>query len=386
MAQARMAPTESFWPTASQRLLRTVAFGDEERSGAAWTALKPKFDLDRLEPGSFTIMPLVYRALAAAAPAEPLLPRLKGIYRSIWARNTLLLERTAETFDAFEQQGIPALALGGLPLGLRYYSDLGSRRTENTVALAAQSDAHAIPAALAAARWFPRPDLDAWHGAAARAPRYFADRDGNILVVVTSLGFDVLLESEPREALGRFLPNAGTQTVGTAQVGLPSLTDALFALCVSGPRVGPLRSVQWLVDAATLIRSTGGEIDWARFVSLGLESRQALRLTDAVAQIAAVPDVRVPDGVVDELRGARATRRDRLIFRGSGRATSRLGALPLFVAEHLAAHPDTTPATAVLSLPGYLRERWSLGSLRAVPLAASRKAIRALTGRRRSDG
>lgn len=380
-----MAQIESFWPTASQRLLLTVAFGDDERSSAAWTALKPRFDLDRLEPGSFTIMPLVYRALAATAPAEPLLPRLKGIYRSIWARNTLLLERTAETFDAFEQQGIPALALGGLPLGLRYYSDLGSRRTENTVGLVARSDAGAVPAVLAAARWFPRPDLDAWHGAAAGAPRYFADRDGNILVVVTSLGFDVLLESEPHDALLRLLPGAETQTVGAAQVRLPSPTDTLFALCVSGPRVGPLRSVQWLVDAATLIRLAGGEIDWTRFVSLGLESRQALRLTDAVAQLAAVPDVHVPETVLDGLNREQPTRRDRLIYRGSGRATRRLGALPLFVAEHLAAHPDATPAAVVTSLPGYLRKRWGLGSVRAVPLTAGRKAIRALTGRSRSD-
>lgn len=379
-----MAPTESFWPTASQRLLLTVAFGAGERSAAAWTALKPTFDLDRLEPGSFTIMPLVYRALATAAPAEPLLPRLKGIYRSIWARNTLLLERTAETFAAFEQQGIPALALGGLPLGLRVYSDLGSRRTENTVALVAQSDAGAIPAALAAARWFPRPDLEAWHGAAAGAPRYFADRDDNIFVVVTSLGFDVLFESEPHEALGRFLPSAGMQAVGAAQVRLPSPTDTLFALCVSGPRVGPLPSVQWLIDAATLVRSACGEIDWAHFVSLGLESRQALRLTDAIVQLTSVPNVDVPDEVADVLRRARAMRRDRLIYRGSGRATSRLGALPLFLAEHLAAHPDRTPATAVMSFPGYLRERWGLGSVGAVPLTAGRKAIRALTGRGRA--
>ena len=379
-----MAPPESFWPTASQRLLLTVAFGSEEQAKLAWMALKPTFDLDRLEPGSFTIMPLVYRALATVAPTEPLLPRLKGIFRSIWARNTLLLERTAETFAAFEQKGILALALGGLPLGLRYYSDLGSRRTENTVALVAQSDADAVPAALATARWFPRPDLDAWHGAAAGAPRYFADREGNIFVVVTSLGFDVLLESEPREALGRFLPSANTQTVGPAEVRLPSPTDTLFALCVFGPRVGPLRSVQWLVDAATLIISTYGEIDWARFVSLGLESRQALRLTDAVTRLTALPDSRVPETVADGLSSAHVTRRDRVIYRGSGQATSRLGALPLFVAEHLAAHPDTTPAAAVTSLPGYLRERWGLRSMRAVPLAAGRKALRALIRRSRS--
>ena len=113
-----MPPTESFWPTASQRLLLTVAFGGDERSGTAWTALKPTFDLDRLEPGSFTIMPLVYRALAATDPAEPLLPRLKGIYRSIWAKNTLLIERTAETFGAFADRDVPALALGPLAEGL----------------------------------------------------------------------------------------------------------------------------------------------------------------------------------------------------------------------------------------------------------------------------
>ena len=172
--------------------------------------------------------------------------------------------------------------------------------------------------------------------------------------------------------------------MGAAQVRLPSPTDTLFALCVFGPRVGPLRSVQWLVDAATLVTSTGDEINWARFVSLGLESRQALGLTDAVTQLTAPPDNLVPDVVVDELSSVQGTSRDRLIYRGSGQATSRHGALPLFVAEHLAAHPDTTPAAPVTSLPGYLRERWGLRSMRAVPLAAGRKVIPALTRRSRS--
>src|SRR5439155_10104749 len=121
--------TGRFWPTPLQEQLLLAALGDPEDAAAAWRGLPPSFSLDELEPGSFELMPLIYRNLSSAGHRDSVLPRLKGIYRRTWARNNLLLERTREDADALRMAGIPALLLEGVTLALRYYPDLGSRPT-----------------------------------------------------------------------------------------------------------------------------------------------------------------------------------------------------------------------------------------------------------------
>ena len=62
---------EAFWPSQAQRQLLAVALGTGEEALAAWQALRPTLDLDNLEPGSFTLLPLVYRTLAECGNDDP---------------------------------------------------------------------------------------------------------------------------------------------------------------------------------------------------------------------------------------------------------------------------------------------------------------------------
>ncbi|HZT52754.1 MAG TPA: lipopolysaccharide biosynthesis protein, partial [Gaiellaceae bacterium] len=76
---ARPRRSRDFRPSPLQRQLLLVALGDPESATEAWASLPPTFSLDDLEPGSFELLPLVYRNLARTRPDEPLLPKLKGI-------------------------------------------------------------------------------------------------------------------------------------------------------------------------------------------------------------------------------------------------------------------------------------------------------------------
>ena len=121
-------------------LLLRAALGEV----AAWRELRPGLDLDRLEGSSVPLLPLVYRSLERAGAADPLLPRLKGIYRSAWVKNNLLLERARTELAALSAAGIDPLLVGGIANALRFYGDLGLRptlRLELVVDRAAEAEA-----------------------------------------------------------------------------------------------------------------------------------------------------------------------------------------------------------------------------------------------------
>src|SRR5439155_15549659 len=100
-------------PTGLQEQLLLVALGDPDSAAGAWKSLPASFSLDDLEPGSFELLPLVYRNVSQTNPADPLLPRLKGIYRRSWVKNNLLLGRTSEIAETLQTVSVPALFLEG---------------------------------------------------------------------------------------------------------------------------------------------------------------------------------------------------------------------------------------------------------------------------------
>jgi Uncharacterised nucleotidyltransferase len=147
-----------FWPSPAQERLLVVALGDDSEAIAAWLELRSRIQLERLEPGSFALLPLVYRTLGRVAADESLLPRLKGIYRSTWAKNNLLLERARETFEALSARRVEALLLGGLGSGIRFYGDYALRPTRAIEILVAPLARTAAVAALGQVGWTPQPE------------------------------------------------------------------------------------------------------------------------------------------------------------------------------------------------------------------------------------
>jgi hypothetical protein len=141
--------TGSFWPSKHQELLLKAALLDPEEAIPAWRSARATLDIDRLEPGSYSLMPLVYRSLRAANVDEPLMPRLKGIYRHTWSKNQLLGEDAAAALAALARAGVDALAIGGLSR-LRFYPELGLRTMTECEVLCRPDD---VERALRALGW-----------------------------------------------------------------------------------------------------------------------------------------------------------------------------------------------------------------------------------------
>jgi hypothetical protein len=363
----------AFWPTRQQRLLLEIALGERAEAEVAWRELRPGLDLQTIEDGTFAALPLVYRSLDAAVPDEPLLPRLKGMYRSTWARNTLLGERLGVTARALDAAGVPCLLVGSLGAARRYYATLGLRPTQAIELLVRDDDVLVAVKALATAGWTARGP-----GRASRAdPLVLLDDGGNICLLTTALAPDVVC----RTPYGPLRNRATELEQNGVQVKALAPTDDLLAAIVTGARTRAAASIQWILDVAMIQRSVPDEIDWDRLVATGIAWGQGIRLREALGYVDGLPGVSVPPGVRRALGERQPDRRERIGYACSTRALGRLGSLPHAFGEHLAETAGQTTTATIAAFPGFLRRRWRLERTSQVPLAGARRACRAVVRR-----
>jgi O-antigen/teichoic acid export membrane protein len=368
---ARRGGWHGFRPTTLQEQLFVVALGDPDSAAEAWKSLPRTFSLDDLEPGSFELMPLVYRNLVQARPDAPELPRLKGISRRSWVKNNLLLGRTSEIAGTLRDGGIPALFLEGPLHSARFYGDLALRPTSSVHVLVPAADASKASARLERGGWTERPGSGAYPGW-----RLLFDTGGNICVLRSSLACDYVGpgDAPAEEPLWRA---AESHPVGETDVLVPTPTDAFLAACVAGARYGPLPPTQWLTDALMILGAA--ELDWDRLLDLAVTHRQQLRLLSALGCLLDLP-ISVPERVAAAhawLATRSPTRRDRLAFQLSSGRLARWGGLPHALAELVAVTADESLVRTAARLPGHLCARWSVEHRWQLPFAAGRRMLQA---------
>ena len=98
------------------------------RAAAAWRELQPDLDFERMEAGTFELMPLISRRpLQAAGQNDPLSARLNGIYRKSWFIHSLVLERRPPPRMTSPPAGSRRSSCTGRASGVRYYAEAAMR-------------------------------------------------------------------------------------------------------------------------------------------------------------------------------------------------------------------------------------------------------------------
>jgi Uncharacterised nucleotidyltransferase len=366
----------TFWPSRRERLLLLTALAEPDQALRAWQELRRDFDLQTAEDLAFAALPLVFQRLHAAGVDDPDLARLKGIYRSTWAKNTLLVERLRTTAEAFRAAGVPMLVVGGIGAALRYYEMLGLRPTGELDLLVREVDTTQAVRALGNAGW-------STHGATRRgraAPLPLFDEAGTLCLLRTSLAPDFVTETgEPGETP---LWEAAVEVdVNRTPVRMLPPTDDLLATIVTGARANPIRSVQWIVDAAMILRSSE-EIDSERLCRIGIERGQGLRLGNALEYLQRLLGSAPLPAVQESLGRWKPSARERFTYACTSRSMPVLGSFPQALGEHLGATAGRSAWATVAALPAFLRARWELDHAWQLPVAGGRRALRQL-GRRR---
>jgi len=161
-------------------------------------------------------------------------------------------------------------------------------------------------------------------------------------------------------------------------------TDDLLAVIVTGARAVTGRPIQWLVDAAMILRHAREQIDWERLVGLAVEAGQGARLRGALDTLESVLGPAVPVEIRARLAGHKPRARERLIYACTTTSADPLGSLPQALAEHLAATAGSSGAATLARLPAFLRMRWQREHTWQLPWAAAQRARARLSVRSRA--
>jgi len=309
---APLAAVAALWPTPGQELLLRAAVIPGPGAIEAWDRWKVDHDLveTELDHGSFRLLALVYKNLLAQGADEPLMPRLKGIYRYWWCSNQKLFYRAAAVIRGLEEAGIPTLALKGSAASVAYYRDAGVRPMADIDLLVPYDRAEAAVQALGPIGWTP---------ARPRIPDLIRYQHSVRMIHETGEALDlhwhVLAECVSRDADRGFWQRAVPIRILDASSLALGPTDALLHAVVHGMRWNEEPTIRWAADAMAILHSSGHAIDWEILEHEARAQRVVLRLRVGLDYLQRRLDAPIPDHALARLQSAPPAGIEQMEFR-----------------------------------------------------------------------
>ncbi len=271
-------------PNAQQELLICILLGTPETRPALWQQWKTRNELEKLDPGSLRLLPLLYRRLKEAGIPDVQLAPYRGVYRHYWYRNRLYLKNLGHVLSLLNQRRIKPLLLKGLPLALETYPDPAARPMMDMDLYIVPDKLHEAVACLSEAGWHPDqlppqyPDarwLTAVKAIQLTHPDGIAiDLHGTVLSEIADPAFDA-----------QMLANARPITVLDGNALSPHPTDLLFHTIAHGYRWNSLPPFRWIVDSAELLDRHRDELDMDRLVRTAEQFNLVRRIQCGMEQV-----------------------------------------------------------------------------------------------------
>ncbi len=331
------------FPTFRQEALIRAAVleGDAARSAwKQWLALGG--NVDRIDGASYGLLPQVYRNLEAIAPEEPLLAKLKGVYRYHWYRNQVLLHGAADAVRALEAAGVPTLVLKGAALAILHYGDAGARPMEDVDVLVPRERVHEAMEVVRQAGFASVPATPATSVGVGHARTFLSGADHSL-----DLHWWALAQAARDDDFWR-----GAVPLALAGVRTRALAPAhqLLHVCVHGLRIHETPPLRWVPDSLLVLRSPGGEVDWEALVAGARARALTVHVGAALTYLRERFAAPVPPQVLDRLRTSPSSLLERWTYRASVMPPPRAARVLLHVDRYrrLRAAGDLEPGTSFL--------------------------------------
>jgi hypothetical protein len=353
------------FPTLGQELLLRAAFLQDQNAMDAWHVWKAHADLNRIDYGSYRLLPLVYQNLKNLDAQDEWMGRLRGIHRNTWYKNNLLMGELASLLREFRTVKIPTLVLKGAALALLYYRDPGLRPMLDADVLVPLRDAQRALARMNDWGW--RAKFQAPHA------RGFITGKGSEL----DLHWHVLAECCEADADEDFWADAITLRVVDVETRALNPTDQLFHVCAHGLAWNPVPPVRWAADAMVILRSA--PVDWARFVMQARKRHLALTVRIALEYLCRTLHAPIPSDVLQDLDSVPISRAERWDY--SAKTIPPHARDPFLVSwaylrEYHRAVMNESCARKILAFPGFIQSLWSVEHIWQLPFYAAVGAFR----------
>jgi ATP-binding cassette, subfamily B, bacterial len=355
---------EAFWPTEGQETLLRAALFRGERALDAWETWKSRHDLVRahLDPGSFRLLPLVYKNLAAHGVDDRLMARLKGIYRFSWCANQRLFHEAAQLLQGLHEAGIRTMVLKGLALSMLYYRDRGARPMSDVDVLVGVDQVDSALDCLGRMGWRVSSrtlaqDLRFRHAA------HLLNDSGQEF----DLHWHVFYECLQPDADEGFWRRAVPTEILHARTCSLDPTDALLHTVVHGIRWDEGSTLRWIPDAIAILHVDRPHVDWDRLLEVAQARQLLLRLAKGLRYLHDRFQAPVPAAVLERSSAHRPSYMERTEYHYLGfgeeeRKRVVLGYYPFILVEYLRFATGRSLFRKAMELPEYLRYRLSVQS------------------------
>jgi len=338
----------------------------------AWKAVT---DIEApVDGGTYRLLPLLYSRLAAQGVDDPLMGRLKGVYRMSWVKNHELFHSSAPAIAALEAAGVKTMLLKGVPLAMAHYPSHALRPMADLDLVVRASDAEKARAILGAMDWKP---------SAKHPKRELPDLHAQDLRHPSGAEIDLhwhCLREAPSDAMDDWFWASAKPFVFEGVTTLrPAPTQMLLQIILHGVRSNDEPPIRWISDAAAVIGENGDEIDWADLTKMAINYRMAHRLFLGLDYLKTEYDLPIPADVIARLkaRGVSVIERvENIVYLGP---SSRLYQPTLYpLVDYWRFRRIQTLPAFLRGFPAYLCRRWQLSSPWQIP----RRAFAALMRRK----
>jgi hypothetical protein len=355
------------WPNPAQAALLGAAIGPDARVRESFEAWKAVTNIEApVDGGTYRLLPLLYSRLVASGVEDPLMGRLKGVYRMSWYKNHELFRRSAPAIAALEAAGIQTMLLKGVPLAMAHYPSHALRPMADLDVVVRSSDAEKARAVLAALEWtssskHPQREIPDLHAQDLHHPSG-AEID---------LHWHCLREASSDAMDDWFWASAKPFVFEQVTTLRPAATQMLLQTILHGVRSNDEPPIRWISDAAAVIGATGEDIDWAELTEVAINYRVAHRLWLGLDYLRTQYDLPVPDGVITRLKAQGISiieRVENIVYLGPSTRLYQPTLYPLV--DYWRFKRVQTMLSFIGGFPSYICRRWQLSNPWQIPARA----------------
>lgn len=276
--------------TASDCALLHAALSDGPK---ALTAFKEWRDLTNFEnvhyQAQHRMLPLLHSNLSRFNHEEDwLLRKIKGIYLQSWGAGQRQRRDAEGVLKNLHEAGIQPMVTKGMALVDGYYGNIGLRPMEDIDLVVRPWEAERTLEILTGMGFdYFGPRLK---GSRRARAAYFA-RTMQVEMVkpdhtAVDLHWQPFHECPSASLSDRVWSQSETIEIGECKVVRMSPTHMLFHTITHGKRPNVFNPMRWIADAATILATRGGDVDWNELADLSNRTRLSIRVLKGLEELA----------------------------------------------------------------------------------------------------